>query len=95
MLTDAQYALISNTPFNYPTCPGPLVIPDSTTSHANSKMWITHTKEVRLFRKVTGVEQSLVQKIVATAEEAYIADIRNFNINYINDTVADVLTHIQ
>ena len=36
VLADAQYALISNTPFVYPTCP--LIIPDGTTAHANSNM---------------------------------------------------------
>ena len=54
-LTDAQYALISPTTFVYPNRPGPLIIPDGTTAHANSNMRITHTKEVRLLREVTGL----------------------------------------
>ena len=44
MITDEQYALISPTTFVYPTHLGPLIIPDGTTTHANSNMWITHTK---------------------------------------------------
>ena len=65
------------------------------TAHANSNMRIVHTKEVRLFREVTGVEQVLVQQIVGTVEEAYLADICNRTMNSINDTVAGVLTHLQ
>ena len=57
-----QHALIYPNPFVYSTQPGPLIIPDGTTVHANSNMRTTHTKEVRLFREVTGVEQSFVQK---------------------------------
>ena len=68
VLTNAQYELISNTPFIYLTDPGLLIIPDSTTTHVNSKMQILHTKEVCIFCQVTGVKHDLVQKIVATVE---------------------------
>ena len=58
-------------------------------------MRIVHTEEVRLFCEVMGVEQALLQQIVGTVKEIYQADIRNMTTNYINDTVAGVLTHIQ
>ena len=67
VLTDAQYALISPTPFIYPTRPVPLIVPDSTTAPTNSNIQTIqtiHTDRVRLFREVTGVEQALVQKIL-------------------------------
>ena len=44
---------------------------------------------------MTGVEQSLVQQIFSTVEEAYLADIRNQKTNSINNTLKDVLTHHQ
>ena len=62
MLTNAQYALISPTPFVYLTHLGPITIQDGTTAHANSNMQIAHTDKVRMFREVTGVKQSLVKK---------------------------------
>ena len=58
-------------------------------------MQITNTKKVCLFQEVTGLEQALMQQIVSTVEEAYLADIRNRMTNSINDTVADVLTNLQ
>ena len=58
-------------------------------------MRITHTEEVRLFCEVMGVEQSLVQIIFGTVEEAYLADIRNMTTKSINNTVAGMLTHMQ
>ena len=58
-------------------------------------MRIVHTEEVRLFCEVMGVEQALLQQIVGTVKEIYQADIRNMTTNYINDTAAGVLTHIQ
>ena len=95
LLTDAHYALISPTPFAYPTHPGPLIILDGTNAHTNSNMQIVHTEEVRLFLEVTGVEQALVQQIFGTVEEAYLSDIRNRTTNFINNTVVSVLKHLQ
>ena len=43
VLTNAQYVLISPTPFVYPTQLCLLIIPDGTTSHTNSNMRIAHT----------------------------------------------------
>ena len=95
VLTDSKYALISKTTFVYPTHLYTIIILDKTINHKNYNMKIAHTEEVLLFRKVTGVEQDLVQQIVATAEEAYLADIFNCTTNPINDTVSDVITHLQ
>ena len=61
VITEIEYALISATPFVYPTHLGPLIIMDSTTAHTKSIMRIMRTKEVGLFREVMGAEQALVQ----------------------------------
>ena len=58
-------------------------------------MRIAHTKEVRLFREVTGVEQALLQQNVGTVEEAYLAYIHNRTTNSINNTVVGVCTPLQ
>ena len=95
VLTSVQYALVSPILFIYPTHPGPIIILDGTTTHANSNMIIARTKKVRLLQEVTGVEQALVKNIFAVVEEAYLADICNHMTNSINNTVADMLTHLQ
>ena len=41
---------------------------DGTITHANSNIRIKHTEEVCLLREVTGVEQSIMKKIVGTDE---------------------------
>ena len=95
VLTDAQCALISLTPFVYPTHPGLIIIPYGTTAHKNYNTLIAHTKAVRLFREVMGAEQALVQKITSMDKEAYLMDILNRKTSSINNTVADVLNHLQ
>ena len=77
VLTDAQYAPILNTPLVYQDHPGPFIITDGMTAHTSSNMCIVHTEKVCHFREVTGLEQSLVQHIFSTVEEAYLADICN------------------
>ena len=57
-------------------------------------MRIAHTKDVRLFREVTVVEQSLMHQIVVRVEEAYLADIHNRTMNSINDTMSNVIAHL-
>ena len=94
VITDCEI-WISNIPFVNMTHPGMLIIPDSTTDHANSNIRIVQTEKVLLFRKVMRIEQALVQKIVATVEDSYLADIHNFMTNSINNTVADVLNHLK
>ena len=95
VLTDVQYVLISPTPFIYLTHPVLIVIPDGTNAHAHSNMRIAHTKRVRLLLEVTRVAQDPVQKIVATVKEAYFADIRTRTSNFINNTIAGMLYHLQ
>ena len=95
VLINSQYALILPTPFIYLTHPSPLIIMEITTAQANSNMRIKHTKEVRLFREVIGFEKSLLQQIVVTVQETYIAHICNRMANYINNIVADVINHLQ
>ena len=57
-------------------------------------MRITHTKEVRLLREVTGVEQALVPFVFDTVEEVYLADINNRTTKSTNNTMAGVLTYL-
>ena len=44
LLIDAQYELISPTPFVYSTHLGPIIIPDGTTAHTNSNLQIAHNE---------------------------------------------------
>ena len=57
-------------------------------------MRISHTKEVRLLREVTGVEQALVPFVFDTVEEVYLADINNRTTKSTNNTMAGVLTYL-
>ena len=69
VLTSVQYALVSPILFIYPTHPGPIIILDGTTTHANSNIRIVQTKIVHMFQELMRVEQALVQEKFATVKE--------------------------
>ena len=50
---------------------------------------------MRLFHEVMIFEQALVQQIVSTADEAYLADVRNRMTYSTNNTVAGFITNLQ
>ena len=54
-----------------------------------------HTEAVCLFLKVIGEDQYLIQQIITTLDETYLSDIHNKTTNSINDSLDNVLTHLQ
>ena len=64
VMSAADYATISNTPFVKPDHPGPLIIPPNTTNHRTNTLRAQHAEELRVFREVQGVEQALLQQLV-------------------------------
>ena len=95
MLTNEKYMITSPTAFVYLTHPGTLITLEGTTSHTNSNMRIAHTEKMCLFWEVMRFEQDLVQQIFATFEEAHITDICKQMTKSINNTMEDMLTHLQ
>ena len=71
-LTAAQYADISTTVFTRPAHLGPLSIPLAATVVQRSTLRDTHIEDLRVFCEVMGVEQALIQQIVATIYAMYL-----------------------
>ena len=94
-LTTAQYAAISTTAFTRPDHPGPLAIPSAATAVQRSTLRDSHIEDLRVFREVMGLEQALIQKIVATIYSTYLKDVRDRTTNSINLSVLALLMHLQ
>jgi hypothetical protein len=95
VLSDAQYALLTNQPFVRPLHPGTLAIPDGTTGPMSTVMKEAHHERLRLFREVQGVEKALIQQIIQAIEPPYLASIRDRASNSIRGTVHEVLEHLR
>ena len=77
VLMTAQYAAISTTAFTCPDNPVPLAIPSAATVVQRSTLLDTHIEDLRVFKEVMGVEQALIQQIVATIDSTYLEDVRD------------------
>ena len=95
VLTAAQYADVSTTVFTCPAHPVPLAIPLAATAVQRSTLRDAHIEDLRVFREVMGVEQALIQQIVATINATYLEDVRYCTTNSINISVSAPLLHLQ
>ena len=95
VLTAAQYADISTTVFTHPAYPGPLAIPSEVTVIQRSTLRDAHIEDLRVFCEVMGVEQALIQKIIATIDTTYPEDVQDRTTNSINVSVSALLLHPQ
>jgi hypothetical protein len=95
VLSDAQYALLTNQPFVRPVHPGELVIPPLTTGPMATTLKERHHEQIRLFREVQGVEKALIQQIVQAIEAPYLAAIRDRTSNSLLGTVHEIIAHLQ
>jgi hypothetical protein len=95
VLTAAQYALITNSPFIRPAHPGTLLIPPGTTGPMITATKEAHFEQLRLFREVQGVEKALIQQVVKAIDPSYLAALRDRNSNSLRGTVSQILEHLQ
>jgi len=94
VLTPAQYALLSPTPFVRPVFPAALVVPAGTTAVASSNMERTHKEQLRLFREVMGVENALKQQLTKAVDSAFLDTIRDPVTFVLEGSIADNLTFL-
>jgi hypothetical protein len=95
VLSDAQYAILTQQAFVRPVFPGPLAIPAGTTAPMATVMKEAHQEAIRIFREVQGVEKALIQQIVQAVESDYLSAIRDRASNSLRGTVYEILSHLQ
>ena len=55
----------------------------------------THTKAVYVFIKFRGVKSALIQKVISSVEETYLANIHNRNSKVITVMIFHILIHLK
>ena len=94
VVTPAQYALISPTPFVRPVFPASLVIPTGTTAVAANNMEREYKEQLRLFREVIGVENALKQQLTKAVDSAFLDIIRDPITFILQGTIAENLVFL-
>ena len=59
VLTQQEYARVSQTPYTRPAHPGVLVIPANTTQHESTRLQKEHKEAIKLFRETSDLEKAL------------------------------------
>jgi hypothetical protein len=95
LMTAAQYALVSDTPYERPEHPGVLHIPHNATRVASDALKHTYDENLRVFHEVRGVEQALIQQIVTAVEEQYIIAMKNRDTGQFTGDIRQIFTYLQ
>ena len=76
-MTNTKYAKMPNIPYVCPEYPDILLIPNNATHIASYELKQVYYKNIRVFHKLCGVEQALIQQVVTTVDEQYIISMKN------------------
>ena len=79
----ATYAtlVLGNTPYIKPPNPRRLIIEGNEMQYQIAQCWEKHEEALRLFQEYLGVEQALIQQIVAAIEPKYLKVLQNLVTN--------------
>ena len=94
VLTPAEFALVSNTPFVRQQYPGPLNFPTGTTAIQSKVLEDAYKKRLKNYELVQGVEKALIQQMVRAIAEEWLQPLRNTTTNELQGEVPDVLTYL-
>jgi hypothetical protein len=94
VLTDAEYANVSNTQFVAPNFPGTLTIPTGTDAVPALQLRETHKERARQYRECKNVEKALLRHAQNAVEEKYIEHLINDDTGLIEDDIPDVLDYL-
>jgi hypothetical protein len=91
VLSPAQYALVSDTPFERVAYPGPLVIQAGTTRIVADELERNHKEQIRVFREVLGVENALKSQLTKAIEPTYLTALIDPDTYDLQGTIFDNL----
>ena len=94
VLTQQEYARISNVQFQIPLRPEALVIPPFTAQHDVVRLQGEHNQARETYNDCMAVKKSLIKQIVATINSEYLKELRDPDTNSIDLPIPDILQHL-
>ena len=95
VLTPAEYAVVSATPFAVPAHPGAApVFPDPSTAAKREDIRFEHNTDLKHFTEYNLTDAAIKAQIIAAVEPQYIAALRLPTTNFITCTSIDFLTYL-
>ena len=93
ILSDAEYALVSPTPYIRPIHPGPNV-PVGVTQVENTNLRAQYNESLRLFRETNAVEEALITQLSNALPAHYLKRYRNTISNKIQTPIHKILSDL-
>ena len=93
VLTPAEYAVHSDTPYQLPAFPDPLVIQRNSDAAAAVRQNNAYEERIRLFREVNDLRQALIRQIVNAIEKPYLDELRD-DTNTITMSIPEILSYL-
>ena len=93
VLTAAEYANSSQTPYVEPLHPGPLVIPPACTERTENRRRDQHEKDLQLFHDTLNLKNALKKQITEAVDSLYLEELRDPTTNTILSSIPDILQH--
>ena len=94
VLTPAEYAAVSTTPYEIPTFPGPFSLPRNVDGAEAMRRECAYFEKIRLFRQVQDVNQALIRQIIAAVDKNYLDELRDETTNRITKTIPEILCYL-
>jgi len=94
LLSDAQFALLSNTPFVHPVHPGTLTIAPTLTGPQIAAAKQTYEDAVKIHRECIALERALIQQTVEAIDKEYLQATRNRQTGQYATHIRDLLQYL-
>ena len=94
ILTDDEYALISDTPFERPERPTVLVFPTGTTTLQSKMIEDRYRRGILTYDQTVAIEKALKQQLVKSIHDDWLAPMRHTTTNAINRTLPQILAFL-
>ena len=95
LLTPAEYATVSNTPFLRPANPGlNATVPNGATSAQTGHLVRTHQALKHTYDTCNNVDTALKQQIIHAVENAFISALENEHTGYNAVTARQIINHL-
>ena len=93
MLTPEEYASVSDTPYDEPLFPDPLVFARNTEPAVVAQQQADYFEAIRVFREATDVKKIFINQIVASVDSMYLRELRD-GTNNISRSIPDILEYL-
>ena len=94
VLSPEEYALVSDTPYEFPEHPGTFNLARNTAHEVAITQREAHYERLRVFREAVEVQKALVKQIVAAIDDEFVEELKDESTNDISYSIPEILSYL-